>query len=114
MDARLTQAESAYLVSAAPSAERERAMALRMAAGKAYRASLLRGTTQRLARLGDMLFGWVERARIRAELDSLSDRELADIGLSRGDIGRVTDKSEAVVEAAPARRPVRIGAQQAA
>src|SRR4051812_29590169 len=110
MDARLTQAESAYLVSAAPSVERERAMALRLAAGKAYRAELLRGTARLLARLGDALFGWIGRARIRAELDSLSDRELADIGLSRGDIGRVIGESEAVVETAPARRPARIGA----
>jgi uncharacterized protein YjiS (DUF1127 family) len=114
MDARLTQAESAYLVSAAPSMERERAMALRLAASKAYRARLLHGTAQLLARLGDALFGWVERARIRAELNSLNDRELADIGLSRGDIGRVIGESEAVAETAPARRPVRIGAQQAA
>jgi uncharacterized protein YjiS (DUF1127 family) len=114
MDARLTQAESAYLVSAAPSVERERAMALRLAASQAYRASLLRGATHLLARLGDALFGWVERARIRAELGSLTDRELADIGLSRGDIGRVIDASEPVAETAPARRPARIGAQQPA
>ena len=111
MDARLTQAESAYLVPVAPSVERERAMALRMAASKAYRASLLRAATGLLARLGDALFGWVERARIRAELTSLSDRELADIGLARGDIGRVVSKPEPTP---PARRPARIGAQQAA
>src|SRR3954470_5203591 len=114
MDARLTQAESAYLVSATISAERERAMALRLAASKAYRASLVRGATQLVARLGDLLFGWVERARLRAELGSLTDRELADIGLSRGDIGRVIDASEPVAETAPARRPARIGAQQPA
>ncbi|TDH64496.1 DUF1127 domain-containing protein [Dankookia rubra] len=114
MDARLTQAESAYLVSATFSAERERAMALRLAASEAYRAGLLRGATQLLARLGDALFGWVERARLRAELGSLTDRELADIGLSRGDIGRVVDASEPVAETAPTRRPARIGAQQAA
>jgi uncharacterized protein YjiS (DUF1127 family) len=114
MDARLTQAESAYLVSAAPSAERERAVAQRLAAGEAYQAGLLRGAAQLLARLGDALFGWVERARIRAELDSLSDRDLADIGLSRGEIGRMLGEAETVTDTAPVRRPVRIGAQQAA
>ena len=114
MDARLSQAESAYLLPVARSAERERAVAQRLAAGEAHQAGLLRGATHLLARLGNALFGWVERARIRAELDSLSDRELSDIGLSRGDIGRVIGGPEAVEDAAPTRRPARIGAQQAA
>jgi uncharacterized protein YjiS (DUF1127 family) len=114
MDARLSQAESAYLLPLAPSAERERALAQRLAAGEAYQAGLLRGAAQLLGRLGDALFGWVGRARLRAELNALSDRDLADIGLSRGDIGRVVDRSEAVEDAAPVRRPSRIGAQQAA
>jgi uncharacterized protein YjiS (DUF1127 family) len=114
MDARLTQAEAAYLVPAAPSAERERAVALRLAAGEAYQAGLLRGTANSLARLGHALFGWVGRARLRAELNALSDRDLADIGLSRGDIARVVGASEPAEDAAPVRRPSRIGARQAA
>ncbi len=30
---------------------------------------------------------WSQRRRMAAELNALSDRELADIGLARGDIG---------------------------
>ena len=112
MDARLTQAESAYLLPVSPSPERERAVAERIAAGEAYQAGLLRGATHLLARIGNVLFGWIERARIKAELSSLSDRELADIGLTRSDFDRVLGEPEAVE--APAKRPVRIGAQQPA
>ena len=32
---------------------------------------------------------WSQRRKIRAELESLSDRELADIGIKRFDIDRV-------------------------
>lgn len=32
---------------------------------------------------------WSQRKKIRAELESLSDRELADIGIKRFDIDRV-------------------------
>lgn len=114
MDARLAQAESAYLLPLAPSAEHDRAVALRQAAAEAYQAGLRRGATRLLARLGDALFGWIERARIRAELDSLTDRDLADIGLTRGDIGRVLGAEEPEPEAMPARRPARIGAPRPA
>ncbi|TCZ57991.1 DUF1127 domain-containing protein [Roseicella aquatilis] len=58
-----------------------------------------------LARLGNALFGWVQRSRLRAELEALSDRELADIGLTRGDIRRVLVEAEAKPQT-PARRPV--------
>jgi uncharacterized protein YjiS (DUF1127 family) len=34
---------------------------------------------------------WRENARARAELSSMSERELFDVGLNRGDIGRVFD-----------------------
>lgn len=114
MDARLTQAESAYLLSTAPSAERERVMAQRLAAGEAHQADLRRGAAQLLARLGKALFGWIERARIRAELNALTDRDLADIGLTRSDFGRVLGETAPVGDSAPARRPARIGARQAA
>ena len=43
MDARRSQAESAYLLPLASTAERERAVAERLAAGEAYQAGLLRG-----------------------------------------------------------------------
>ena len=32
---------------------------------------------------------WAQRRREAAELNALTDRELADIGLTRGEIGRV-------------------------
>ena len=35
------------------------------------------------------LRAWLERRSVAAELNALSDRELADIGLSRADLGRV-------------------------
>ncbi len=34
---------------------------------------------------------WMERRSVLAELGSLSERELADIGLNRADLGRVFD-----------------------
>ncbi len=34
---------------------------------------------------------WLERQRVHAELSNLTDRELADIGLHRADLGRVFD-----------------------
>ncbi len=35
---------------------------------------------------------WSRRRRMEAELKALSDRELADIGLTRGDIGNVAHR----------------------
>ncbi|MDO9706999.1 DUF1127 domain-containing protein [Paracraurococcus lichenis] len=89
MDARLSAAEASYLLPAATNAQQERAQALRLEAAEAHQAQLAQAGRRMLARLGDTVFGWVARARIRAELNSLSDRELADIGLSRGDIEHV-------------------------
>ena len=48
--------------------------------------------------------GWMQRRRAEAELRALTDRELADIGLSRGDIPYVLREGR-VVEA-PVARPV--------
>jgi uncharacterized protein YjiS (DUF1127 family) len=48
---------------------------------------------QGFARLADLVLGWPARRRLRAELTALTERELADIGLTRGDIGRVIDGS---------------------
>ena len=47
------------------------------------------GTEAWQNRLRQMLFGWVDTLRTRAELGALNDRELADMGLTRGDIDRV-------------------------
>jgi uncharacterized protein YjiS (DUF1127 family) len=110
MDARLTRAEAAYLLPLPTTPELERARALRLEAAEASQAALTRAAGRALARLGDALFGWVRRARIRAELASLSDRELADIGLTRGEIDRATEQAEPAPGPGPrpAQRPAGI------
>ena len=35
---------------------------------------------------------WRENARARVELNNMSDRELFDVGLTRGDFGRIFDQ----------------------
>ena len=42
-----------------------------------------------LGRLGTAISGWLEARDTRSQLNRLTDRELNDIGLSRGDIERV-------------------------
>jgi uncharacterized protein YjiS (DUF1127 family) len=42
-----------------------------------------------LARAAQALSAWSRRRRAAAELKALTDRELADLGLTRGDIGNV-------------------------
>jgi uncharacterized protein YjiS (DUF1127 family) len=51
-------------------------------------------------RVRQFLFTWIERQRVLDELNRLTDRELADIGLSRGDFHLVFDEP-------PARHPAR-------
>jgi uncharacterized protein YjiS (DUF1127 family) len=50
-----------------------------------------RGFASWFARRRAALKTWREDARARAELNSMSDRELFDIGLNRGDLDRVFD-----------------------
>jgi uncharacterized protein YjiS (DUF1127 family) len=42
-----------------------------------------------LTRIASAISKWIETRRTRIALSRLSDRELADIGLTRGDIDRV-------------------------
>ena len=44
-----------------------------------------------LSRLAAAVRTWTERRAVIAELRNLSDRDLADIGLNRADMGRVFD-----------------------
>ena len=85
MDARMTKAEAALLLPLPRNPAAEQIASLREAAGRANQAALLHG----LARIADAIFGWPARARLRAELASLSERELTDIGLTRGDLDSV-------------------------
>ncbi|MDT1064077.1 DUF1127 domain-containing protein [Paracoccus sp. CPCC 101403] len=47
------------------------------------------GLGHAVSRLSAMIGGWNEARATRRELNRLTDRELDDIGLSRGDIERV-------------------------
>lgn len=47
-----------------------------------------------LARAAEAISEWSRRRRMAAELNALSDRELADIGLTRGEIGHVLRSSD--------------------
>jgi uncharacterized protein YjiS (DUF1127 family) len=46
-----------------------------------------------LMRLADLLLGWQERARDRAQMAALSERDLRDMGLSRADVDREAAKA---------------------
>jgi uncharacterized protein YjiS (DUF1127 family) len=89
MDARMTKVEAALLLPLPRNLVIEQIEAVRQAASRANQAVLMQG----FARLADLVLGWPARRRLRAELTALTERELADIGLTRGDIGRVIDGS---------------------
>ena len=82
MNARIDRAETVFLGPLA-SPEAERRTALAYAGAEAWQARML-------ARLHEATVGWLERVRARRELAGLTDRELADIGITRGDIDSVT------------------------
>lgn len=54
------------------------------------------GVAARLTQLVDAVRQWPRRRAVLAELASLSDHELSDIGLSRADLPRVFDPRFAV------------------
>ncbi|WP_149538029.1 DUF1127 domain-containing protein [Siccirubricoccus phaeus] len=85
MDARITKSEAAILLPRSPMAEQVEA--LRLAAGRAHEAAL----GQRIVHFADRLLSWPARRRAREELRRMTTRELADIGLTPGDIDRVVD-----------------------
>ena len=114
MDPRLLRAEAAYLLPLPASPAEERARALRLAAAEAYQSGLSRAGQALVARLGDALFGWARRSRVRAELEALSDRELADIGVARSEIGRIVAEAETARAPRPAQRPAGLPVPQPA
>ncbi len=49
---------------------------------------------------------WATYQRIRAELGTYTDRELADMGMSRVDIGRIALEAASLVKPQPEAKPV--------
>jgi len=88
MNARIDTAETGFIPAMVSSPQAERRAALQQSSGEAWQAGLLH-------RLGDALFGWVRRDRVRAELAALSDRDLSDMGITRGDFDRILTGPEA-------------------
>jgi uncharacterized protein YjiS (DUF1127 family) len=109
MDARITQAELAFLIPNMPAGslqpltrEQQEIEAIRLAALEAAReerGSLLRRWAEGLAAgigaVADALLAWPRRQAVYAELRQLSDRELRDIGLHRAEIHTVFDADKA-------------------
>lgn len=80
-------------------------IALLMSDSLTYRGAVVEGTDgtisdapasrsllQRISSLGSALLARWHRRQVLDELSSLGDRELADIGLNRAELGRVFDK----------------------
>jgi uncharacterized protein YjiS (DUF1127 family) len=83
--------------------------AIRLAAVRARDEAIAQGVRRFFRRIGDALAAigyaitaWPERHRTYENLRSLSDRELADIGLTRGDICHVFDPDFRMPAKAPA------------
>jgi uncharacterized protein YjiS (DUF1127 family) len=102
MSSRITAADLNRLLSTpARTAETEQARGLFLSALRLRDGLEALGVTSLFARLAD----WRERRQAAAELYALSDRELADIGLTRSEIDRALD--EPTNQASPERRAKR-------
>lgn len=89
MDARFTKPEGLFLLPLPRNPEAERIRETRLAAHAAHEAALAGGLKRTVRRAIDLLLAWPRRQRLLAELRAMSDRDLADIGLGRGDFARV-------------------------
>ena len=104
MDTLFTKSELHQLMSGARGPDVEQAEGRFLAALRARDAVLALGHL--LARAAAPLAGWSARRKATAELNALSDRDLADMGLTRGDIAYVASGAAARARAeaaAPAR-----------
>lgn len=98
MTTEITKAEAALLIPNPPSPRRAEIEAIRLSAIRARDEAAI-GAFGRIAqRAGsavihavEALVSWSTRNATYASLSRLTDRELADIGLTRGDIGHVFD-----------------------
>ena len=85
MDAHFSKAEGFFLLSPPRHPDADRILQTRAAAGAAREAAFM----AHLRRVATLLFGWPRRQRLLAELRAMSDRDLSDIGLNRGEFDRV-------------------------
>lgn len=98
MDHTITKVEAALLVPSPTTRTAQETENLRLAAARAHEqetlASMLRAARQvgsAIAALGTAIATWPARRATYQRLAALSDRELADIGLTRGEIANVFD-----------------------
>jgi uncharacterized protein YjiS (DUF1127 family) len=89
MNAYASKVEASLLLATPATPAADRVDAIRLAAAQARDVALARGARGMLARAADAVLGFGERARLRDELGRLTDRDLADIGLTRADIPAV-------------------------
>jgi uncharacterized protein YjiS (DUF1127 family) len=115
MDPRITKEETALLMNLSLSRRAERVEEIRFAAmrardeaiGRAIRDAVV-GFLRAVRSIASFIITYPERRATFEHLNALSDRELADIGLTRGDLARVFDTDFAKareVAAKPASRP---------
>lgn len=111
MNARILEEQAALFPHAATTRmTRETELeAIRFAAMRARDEALAAGVRKFFSALGhglafaaDMIRAWPERRRTYENLRSLTDRELADIGLSRGEIARVFEPGFSISRPRPA------------
>lgn len=121
MDARITKEETALLLNLNLSRHAQQVEEIRLAAirardeavGRAIRDAVV-GFFRALRSAAIFIVTFPQRRAVFEQLNALSDRELADIGLTRGDLVHVFDEDfvrarEAAAKAAslpPARPPV--------
>lgn len=110
MTTEITKAEAALLIPTPPSRRQEEVEAIRLSAIRARDAAAI-GAFGRIAqRAGaavahavEALVSWPQRLATYESLARLTDRELADIGLTRGDIGHVFDGDRGANDNSPRR-----------
>lgn len=98
MDARITKEETALLMSLNLSRHAQQVEEIRLAAirardeaiGRAIRDAVA-GFFRALRSIARFIITYPQRRAVFEHLNALSDRELADIGLTRGDLARVFD-----------------------
>ncbi len=118
MDARITKEETALLLNLAPSRSAREVEAIRLAAirarDEAIGQAISRGVTavfRGIRAAVVFLMNYPQRRAVFDQLQSMSDRELADIGLERADLARVFDEDFAM-KRAPTRREAKVAAAE--